>query len=81
MNMVFADTAYWIALNSPFDALHKSAVAISHNLGSRTMVTSQMVLTEFLDGTETRGQAIREQGVRFVRMLGSLTTEVLCRLP
>ena len=72
MKPVFADAGHWIALNSPLDGLHQRAVTSAQNLGSRTIVTSQMVLTEVLDGTASRGQAIREQTVRFTRLLASL---------
>ena len=72
MNPVFADTAHWIAINSPADGLHTVAVDVSRRLGSRPILTSQMVLTEFLDGAATRGAGIRRETARFARLLEAL---------
>lgn len=72
MNPVFADTAYWIAINSPSDSLHTVAVSVSRQVGSRSIVTSQMVLTEFLDGAATRGAGLRREAARFARILTTL---------
>ena len=66
---VFADAAYWIALTFPHDQLHDIAVRLASKLGSRSIITTEMVLTEYLDGAATRGQHIRENAVRFVRGL------------
>jgi predicted nucleic acid-binding protein len=49
MQRVFADIGYWIALLNPRDDLHQSAFAISREYSPNQIVTSEMVLTEFLD--------------------------------
>ena len=72
MNPVFGDTAYWIGLTSPADVQHRAAVALAQSIGSRLIVTSQVVLTELLDGAAERGSAVRNGAVRFVRLLDTL---------
>lgn len=59
MNGVFADTGYWIALFNPRDQLHAKAVTASQVLQGRQIVTSQMVLTEFLNHYAALGQPFR----------------------
>jgi uncharacterized protein len=49
MNGVFADTSYWIALAVPEDPLHELAVVQSRAYGERGIVTTEMVLTEWLN--------------------------------
>jgi predicted nucleic acid-binding protein len=44
----FADAGYWIALLSPDDDLHASAVRLSAELGSTPLVTTDSVLGEVL---------------------------------
>ena len=48
MREVFADTGYWVALINPKENLHQRAHAVSKELGSRRIVTSDMVLAEVL---------------------------------
>jgi len=46
---VFADTFYWIALTNPKDSAHRVALLdFGPALGSRMIVTTDEVLTEFL---------------------------------
>lgn len=59
MNGVFADTGYWIAWFNPRDQLHAKAVTASQVLQGRQIVTSQMVLTEFLNHYAALGQPFR----------------------
>ena len=49
MNPVFADTFYWIALTSVRDAAHQSALEIGQSLAARRLVTTESVLTEYLN--------------------------------
>lgn len=58
MNAVLADAGYWIALFNPRDQLHTKARAISNSLQGRTIITSQMVLTEFLCSAPMSLQAL-----------------------
>lgn len=50
MKKVFADTSYWIALLNDRDALHAKALAMPAKLAAVSMVTSEMVLVELLNG-------------------------------
>ena len=49
MRTVFADSGYWIAMYSPSDQLHLKARSITAGLEPCRIVTSQMVLVEFLN--------------------------------
>jgi predicted nucleic acid-binding protein len=69
MNAVFADAGYWIALLNPRDQLHTKALTISNSLQGRTIITSQMVWTEFLNHYAALGQSFRQHAVQVVRSL------------
>jgi predicted nucleic acid-binding protein len=71
MNGVFADTGYWIALFNPRDQLHAKAVTASQVLQGRQIVTSQMVVTEFLNHYAALGQPFRQRAVQVVRSFQS----------
>ena len=49
MRVVFADATYWIALFSPRDSLHATAVEASRGLHQTRIVTSEMILIEMLN--------------------------------
>ena len=66
MRKVFADTGYWIALLAPDDALHKRALAVTEALGRCSVLTSQMVLTEFLNQFSRYGERHRVGAAQFV---------------
>jgi uncharacterized protein len=69
MNTVFADAGYWIALFNPRDQLHDKAVVAAQVTQGRLIVTSQMVLTEFLNHYASFGEPFRRQAVEMVRSL------------
>ncbi|MCH8292381.1 type II toxin-antitoxin system VapC family toxin [Candidatus Poribacteria bacterium] len=69
MNAVFADAGYWIALFNPRDQLHTRAIAVSQSTQNRSIVTSQLVLMEFLNYYASLGQMFRQQAVGVVRSL------------
>lgn len=71
MNGVFAHIGYWIALFNPRDQLHAKAVTASQVLQGRQIVTSQMVLTEFLNHYAALGQPFRQRAVQVVRSFQS----------
>jgi predicted nucleic acid-binding protein len=58
----FADTSYWIALQLPEDALHRSAVKLFEAMpdGSR-LITSELVMVEFLNHMSRAGHGVRKQ--------------------
>ncbi len=66
MPQVFADTSYWIALNSPNDDLHIRAIEETVRWGGNVILTSEAVLVEFLDGCATRGEQTRKMAAAFV---------------
>jgi predicted nucleic acid-binding protein len=69
MKFVFADTAYWVALFHPDDDLHQRAIDINDELDGATIVTSDMVLTEFLNHFAKHGPQFREVAASTVRSL------------
>jgi predicted nucleic acid-binding protein len=72
MKRLFADTGYWIALTFPNDALHNAAVSQAAQAKSIPIVTSEMVLTEYLDGVAELGPHIRQRAHLFVTDLRKL---------
>ena len=73
MNAIFADAGYWIALFNPRDVLHVKGLTVARAMQGRPIVTSQMVLTEFLNYYASLGQSFRQQAVRVVRSLQQAT--------
>jgi predicted nucleic acid-binding protein len=69
MDVVFADAGYWIAILDPSDELHQRARLVTGQLGSRRIVTSEMVLVEFLNGAARRGLNHRKRAVDATRKL------------
>lgn len=69
MTLLFADAGYWIALFNPRDRLHDKAVAVSQTTQDRPLITTQMVLTEFLNHYAAFGEPFRQQAVQVVRHL------------
>ena len=63
---VFADTCYWIALLNPRDQLHERAVLVSQSLAPVNIVTTDEVLTEFLNYFADRGMLLRQAAIRLV---------------
>jgi predicted nucleic acid-binding protein len=77
---VFADTCYWIARFNPRDDLHAKAREISEGLGGCRIVTSEMVLVEFLNGFSRGGSGrdLRKKAAELVTCLMKDTnTEVI----
>ena len=66
MRIVFADTFYWIALLNPNDEAHERVVIASKNLGSARIVTTDEVLTEFLNYFAGRGHFLRRAAALLV---------------
>lgn len=71
MRSAFADTGYWIALIHPKDEHHQRAKEISKAMEKVRIVTSEMVLTEFLNGFAKFGSEFRDLAGRLVRKLRS----------
>ena len=69
MTVVFADAGYWIALFNPRDALHAKAIVASQTIQAQSIVTSQMVLAEFLNHYACMGSQFRQRAVEVVKSL------------
>ncbi len=63
MREVFADTGYWVALLHKDDGLHPKAREVSKSLGTTRIVTSDSVITEFLNFFAERGNHLRKLSV------------------
>jgi predicted nucleic acid-binding protein len=59
MNIVFADTGYWIALLDRQDTLHDKAVELSQTIAPGRIMTTEMVLTEVPNYFANRGRFLR----------------------
>ena len=78
MRTVFADSGYWIAMCGPSDGLHLEAAAVTQGLGSCRIVTSQMVLVEFLNYMSGRGHSLRQRAMSVVtRLTDTSSVEVV----
>jgi uncharacterized protein len=63
MKPVFADSGYWIALFDPTDSLHSVASAFHQiiEVENTQIITSQLVLIEFLNFFSRSGRNVRQQ--------------------
>jgi predicted nucleic acid-binding protein len=66
VNVVFADTSYWIALINPREALHTKAAALARKFAPSQVVTSEMVCVEFLNSFSSAGSHLRAAAVALV---------------
>ena len=69
MNPLFADTGYWIALLDPNDSLNSKAIELSRVHSGRTVITSEMVLTEVLNHFSKHGNFLRQASSSLVNAL------------
>ncbi|MEK7868908.1 MAG: nucleic acid-binding protein [Nitrospirota bacterium] len=69
MKRLFADTASWIALTNSFDQYHATAVEVSSALGNCHIVTTEAVLTEFLNALADKGPHVRAAAVKMVEAI------------
>lgn len=69
MERVFADTGYWIALLDNGDSLHERAQVASREMGSCHIVTTEMILTEFLNCFSGLGPHLRSAAVKAIEAL------------
>ena len=77
MERVFADTGYWIALLNPRDDLHQIASSISREYDPSRIVTSEMVLTEFLNSFSDYGPRLRQAAAKAVAYLRETSQVVI----
>jgi len=69
LRQVFADTAYWLALTNPFDQHHDKATRASASLQGKRIVTSDAVLTEYLNALADKGSTVRLAAVLSVERI------------
>lgn len=69
MNEVYADSGYWIAMLNRDDQWNRAAVRAARQTLGRRIVTSEMVIVEFLNGVARFGSQARSQAVITVRGL------------
>jgi predicted nucleic acid-binding protein len=77
MERVFADTGYWIALLNPRDDLHQKASSISREYDPSRIVTSEMVLAEFLNSFSDYGPRLRQAAAKAVLSLRETSQVVI----
>lgn len=69
MKAVFADTSFWIALTNETDSAYEKAQSFRQSLGPRKIITSESVLTEYLNYFAGWGPYFRNEASRNVRTL------------
>ena len=66
---VFVDTAYLIAILNPNDELAEAAAVAHHQLGEVRLVTTEEVLTEFLNTMSDTSSGIRVRAHEMVEQI------------
>ena len=69
MNKVFADSGYWIAVTRTGDGLHRKARLVVRQIGPVKIITSELVLVEYLNDMSKLGEYYRRLAVDTVRDL------------
>src|SRR5665811_900933 len=69
VKLVFADTLYWGAVLHPHDQYRAQVIRAREALGEISLVTTDEVLTELLDGLAQLGTHLREAAARAVRRI------------
>lgn len=70
MREIFVDAVYWIALANPADQWHSAAKKFDEDNSDALLITTEEVLTEFLN-------YYAESGSRRRRIVGSMCAQVL----
>ncbi|MBT9330446.1 type II toxin-antitoxin system VapC family toxin [Paracidobacterium acidisoli] len=81
MERVFADTGYWIALLNARDELHQKASAVSRDIVPDQIVTSEMILTEFLNSFSDYGIHLRQAAAKAVESLRQSKVRIFPQTP
>ena len=78
MKYVFVDTSYWIAIINPKDQWHNAAKSAREKIGEMPLVTTDEVLTEFLNSFSERGDNFRTKSVEAVHeIMNDLNIKVI----
>lgn len=82
MRSVFIDTAYWIAQFNSKDSLHVSAMELEKALVGAELLTSELVLVEFLNFFCKFGSVTRKEVSEFVQfLLPNAAIEIVWQTP
>jgi hypothetical protein len=73
LRKIFADTSFYIGLLNRADQYHKLAVEVNKQLFDYQIYTSEMVLTEVLNGVSKFGQWVRLPAVSYVHNMQDKT--------
>jgi len=77
MTAVFADTFYWIAITNIKDNAHRKAKSFALSAAPGTILTTEEVLTEYLNYFAAWGSTLRSKGSTNVqKMRHSLTVRI-----
>lgn len=77
MRLLFADTFYWIALYSPHDAARRKVLEFSRQQSGIVIVTTDEVLTEFLNFFGADPQARIRAAKTVQTILGAVDMRVI----
>lgn len=69
MKKVFVDTLYWLAIVRPNDQWKEPARRARSSLGNVVMVSTDEVLSEFLNHLSGGGEKMRTQAVKMIKSI------------
>ena len=67
MKFIFVDTLYWVALSNTKDQWHQKAKQVAVALGNTKLITTELVLVEFLNYFSSYKSAMRQAVAGIVR--------------
>jgi uncharacterized protein len=67
MRTLFVDTSFWIAQFDFKDQLHAKALAVENQLSGARIITSELVLIEFLNYFSSGSNKVRQEVRRFLQ--------------
>ena len=79
MKTIFVDTGYWVALLYPRDTLHRAAQALHGSILAQNykLISSELVLTEFVNFFSSSGSNSRQKAVDFVQQIRQNSNAVI----
>lgn len=75
MRTVYGDSGYWIALQNTRDEWQERAIRLTERLGNFRIVTSEMVLFEYMNGVARLGPQSRQLAVATANLILSDQTK------
>lgn len=78
MKTLFVDTFYWIAVTNPKDNWHQKCLEVREEIKSCQLLTTELVLVEFLNYFSEGGDRLRKIAVNVVKaIMGDANIEVV----